>query len=138
MIDYDTPVKDDVVQTANDIEIITLPSLTYRVVDGRISGKIDGLDAMRQAIEKIFSTDRFVLPIYSDQYGNDLSELLGKEMPYVKADLGRVFDEALKADDRVDAVEINSVTQSSRDTLIVVLTVSTMFGDIKTESEVIV
>jgi hypothetical protein len=138
MVDYDTPVKDDVVQTVNDIEIITLPSLTYRVIDGRISGKIDALDAMRQAIEKIFSTDRFVLPIYSDQYGNDLSELLGKEMPYVKADLGRVFDEALKADDRVDAVEINSVTQSSRDTLIVVLTVSTMFGDIKTESEVIV
>ena len=136
MVDYDTPILDDVTQSVNDLQVVTLPSLTYQVVNGRILGKTDGIKSMVQAINKILRTDRFVFTIYSDQYGNDLSELIGKELPYVKAELGRVFDEALKADDRVDNAEINSVTQINRNTLLVNLTVTTMFGDATVESEV--
>ncbi|MEX0380473.1 DUF2634 domain-containing protein [Leuconostoc sp. MS02] len=136
MVDYDTPILDDVTQSVNDLQVVTLPGLTYQVVNGRILGKTDGIKSMVQAINKILRTDRFVFTIYSDQYGNDLSELIGKELPYVKAELGRVFDEALKADDRVDNAEINSVTQINRNTLLVNLTVTTMFGDATVESEV--
>jgi hypothetical protein len=64
-----------------DVIEVTAPSLTYRVINGRIVGMIDGQDAARQAIDKILRTERFVWPIYDDQYGNDLAELLGKEMP---------------------------------------------------------
>ncbi len=136
MVDFDTSILDDTTQPVNDVQVVTLPSLTYQVVNGRILGKIDGMEAMLQAVNKILRTDRFVFTIYSDQYGNDLSELIGKELPYVKAELGRVFDEALKADDRVDSVEVNSVTQTGRNTLLVNLTVTTMFGDATVESEV--
>ncbi|WP_294975216.1 DUF2634 domain-containing protein [uncultured Leuconostoc sp.] len=136
MVDYDTPILDDTTQSVNDLQVVTLPSLTYQVVNGRILGKTDGIESMVQAINKILRTDRFVFTIYSDQYGNDLSELIGKELPYVKAELGRVFDEALQADDRVDGAEINSVTQINKNTLLVNLTVTTMFGDATVESEV--
>ena len=94
MVDFDTPILDDTTQPVNDVQVVTLPSLTYQVVNGRILGKIDGIEAMLQAVNKILRTDRFVFTIYSDQYGNDLSELIGKELPYVKAELGRFFDEA--------------------------------------------
>lgn len=138
MIDYDVPILDDTTKPAKDVSVVTLPSLTYKVKDGRIIGKIDGAEAMFQAIHKIIQTERFVFPIYSDQYGHDLAELIGKEMPYVRAEVGRMFSEALKADDRVDDVTINDIIQVSRNSLYVEITVSTMYGEIKTEGEVIV
>lgn len=136
MIDYDTPVLDDTMPLNSDVQVVTLPSATYQVINGRILGKIDGKEAMLQAIDKILRTDRFVWTIYSDQYGNDFSELIGQEMAYVKAELERMYDEALKGDDRVDDVMINSVTQTSRNMLLVNLTVRTMFGNATAESEV--
>lgn len=139
LLEAEVELLDDVVNLADDdIEEITLPSLTYEVINGRIIGKIDGSLAMRQAIEKILLTDRFVWEIYSNQYGNDLSELIGKELPYVKAELGRMIDEALKGDDRVDDVAINDIQQTERDTLLANVTVSTMYGNITVNSEVIV
>jgi len=136
MIDYDTPVLDDTMPLNSDVQVVTLPSTTYQVINGRILGKIDGKEAMLQAIDKILRTDRFVWTIYSDQYGNDFSELIGQEMAYVKAELERMYEEALKGDDRVDDVMINSVIQTSRNMLLVNLTVTTMFGDATAESEV--
>lgn len=139
LLEAEVELLDDVVNLADDdIEEITLPSLTYEVINGRIIGKIDGSLAMRQAIEKILLTDGFVWEIYSDQYGNDLSELIGKELPYVKAELGRMIEEALKGDDRVDDVAINDIQQTERDTLLANVTVSTMYGNITVNSEVIV
>lgn len=138
MIDYDTPILDDATQPPQNVQVVTLPSLTYQVVNGRIIGKIDGKDAMLQAIDKIVKTERFVFNIYSDQYGNDFAELIGKEMPYVKAELTRMFDEAFKADDRVDSVTVNSIKQTSQNTILVNLTVETMFGNSMTDSEVMI
>ncbi|QEU46216.1 DUF2634 domain-containing protein [Schleiferilactobacillus harbinensis] len=119
-----------------DVIEVTAPSLTYRVINGRIVGMIDGQDAARQAIDKILRTERFDWPIYDDQYGNDLAELLGKEMPYVKAEVRRMLVEALKADDRVNDVQINKIEQTGSDELSVFATVTTQFGLLNIESEV--
>ena len=47
------------------------PSLTYRLDldNGRIVGKVDGLEAVNQAIRKAIITPRFKCLIYDDQYG---------------------------------------------------------------------
>jgi phage baseplate assembly protein W len=119
-----------------DVIEVTAPSLTYRVINGRIVGMIDGQDAARQAIEKILRTERFAWPIYDDQYGNDLAELLGKEMPYVKAEVRRMLVEALKADDRVNDVRVDKIEQTGSDELSVFATVTTQFGLLNIESEV--
>ena len=47
------------------------PTLTFQIANGRIRNKFDGLGAMVQAVDKILKTERFVFPIYTDQYGND-------------------------------------------------------------------
>lgn len=59
-------------------------------------------------------------------------------MPYVKAELTRMFDEAFKADDRVDSVTVNSIKQTSQNKILVNLTVETMFGNSMTDSEVMI
>ena len=43
-----------------EIELITLPSFTYAIKNGRIIGKLDGKDAMLQAIDKLLRTRRFI------------------------------------------------------------------------------
>lgn len=129
-------LDDSIIEEDDDIEEITLPSLTYQVSNGRIIGNIDGLDAMRQAIDKLLRTERFIFEIYSDQYGNDLDELIGKEYEYVEADIARVLDEAILGDDRVDSVEVTSISQQSSNSLLANVSVATMFGTITTGVEV--
>ena len=43
---------------------------------GRIFGRIDGIEAVRQAILKALLTPRFKCLIYTDQYGNELVDQL--------------------------------------------------------------
>lgn len=136
-MDEDVEILDDsILEEDDDIEEITLPSLTYQVSNGRIIGNIDGLDAMRQAIDKLLRTECFIFEIYSDQYGNDLDELIGKEYEYVEADIARVLDEAIMGDDRVDSVEVTAIAQQSSNSLLANVSVTTMYGTITTELEV--
>lgn len=120
----------------NSIEEVTLPTLTYQVVNGRVQGMIDEQIAMRQAIDKILRTERFVFPIYDDQYGNDFIELIGKDMPYAKNEVQRMINEALFGDDRVVNVNVDDIEEVDAASLEVKVTVETIFGDFDTEVEV--
>lgn len=120
----------------NSIEEVTLPTLTYQVVNGRVQGMIDEQIAMRQAIDKILRTERFVFPIYDDQYGNDFIELIGKDMPYAKNEVQRMINEALLGDDRVVNVNVDDIEEVDAASLEVKVTVETIFGDFDTEIEV--
>ncbi|WP_338126283.1 DUF2634 domain-containing protein [Lactiplantibacillus argentoratensis] len=121
---------------ADEVEEITLPSRTYQVVDGRILGIIDDYDAMVQAIDKIMCTERFVYPIYSEQYGNDFVELIGKGFDYSTVEVERMLTEACEADDRVDDVVVDSIERVDATTLAVVATVNTIHGQVNVDTEV--
>ncbi|MEQ7309860.1 DUF2634 domain-containing protein [Lactococcus petauri] len=133
------PITEDIKQEeleGNQPEPVIESSLTYKVENGRILGRIDSLEAVHQAVIKILLTDRFVFEIYSDQYGNDLNDLIGNDIPFVKTAVENVIKEALLSDDRIDDVTIDSVEQTDRQTLSVFLTVSTLFGNFEIEKEV--
>lgn len=138
------PPNEDIVITTIDtsiegdkeVEVPFAPSLTYKVEGGRILGKIDELEAVQQAVSKILMTERFIFEIYSDQYGNDLNELIGKDMPYVKTAVENILKEAFYSDDRIDEITINEVSQVNRQTLYVSFTVSSLFGHFEAETEV--
>ena len=127
--DIDTDGDDD--ETLDDE-----PTLTFKVENGRIRGKVDEKQAMIQAVDKILQTERLVYPIYSDQYGNDLNDLIGKDMGYAKVEAERMIKEALLADDRVVEVDIDTVNEVSRDTLEIKGTCVTVYGNINIDSEV--
>lgn len=112
------------------------PTLTFQIYHGRIRNKFDGLPAMKQAVDKILQTERFVYPIYTDQYGNDLPDLIGENINLAKVEVERMITEALEDDDRVDSVEIESIDELDTNTLAVVGTCYTSYGDIAINEEV--
>lgn len=119
-----------------DEELIEIPSRTYKVSNGRIAGYVDELDAMRQSVEKILSTERFAWNIYSDDYGSDVNDLIGEDFDLVNSELERLITEALSADDRIVSVENFTINQTSSNSIVVTFNVVTVFGVIDIEQEV--
>lgn len=128
-------VRDEI---EDDLEEVTLPSKTYHVKNGRIVEMTDEREAMIQAVDKILHTDRFVFVIYDEQYGNDLSELLGKDFDYAEVEIERILEEAFYADDRIEDVTIDEINRTDEVTLSVVGSVETIFGQLSIESEVLI
>lgn len=128
--------EDVVDEIEDEVEEETLPSSTYLVRNGRIVSTVDGQAAMVQAIDKILKTERFVFPIYDDQYGNDLEELIGKDFDYAEVEIDRMLTEALEADDRVTDVSIDEIEQIDSTTLKATGSCETIFGTVPVESEV--
>lgn len=129
--------EDDQVDDPEDDDEDAETSLTFKVDDnGRIGGKIDGQEAMIQAISKIMETERSVYPIYSEDYGNDLDELIGKSFDFVETEIERVLEEALEEDERVTGVSVDSIEETDSTSLLVTATVSTIYGDLEVTQEV--
>lgn len=128
--------EDVVDEVEDEVEEETLPSFTYLVRNSRIISMVDGQVAMVQAVDKILRTERFVYPIYDDQYGNDFEELIGKDFDYAEVEVDRMLIEALEADDRVTDVSIEETERVDAITLRVAGSCETIFGTIPIESEV--
>lgn len=110
-------------------EHIVQPSLTYEVnlKEKRIIGKVDGLKAIRQAVHKILSTERYEHLIYSPDYGSELTGLIGRDPLYVQSELKRRISEALLQDDRIEEVGEFRFTVLE-DRVLVSFTVISLFG----------
>lgn len=111
------------------------PTRTYALrFDGYpcSGGKLDGLEAMKQAIFLILQTERFQYAIYSWNYGIELNALLGQTMTpiFLPAKVAKAIEDALMADDRVLSVEQFSFTKGKR-SLLVKFTVTTTEGDVR-------
>ena len=100
-----------------DFKIRQIPSKTYRLnvmgvsdnTEGieikRISGMLDGLEAVKQTIFCILNTERFDCLIYSWNYGVELNGLFGKSLGVAKSKLKKRIREALTRDDRILSVD---------------------------------
>ena len=101
----------------------------------RIDGYVDDLEAIKQTIQLILSTERYQHIVYSWDYGIELLDLFGKPLPYVISELERRITEALTQDNRISDVtdfEFEKVGKRLHATFTVVTTV----GDIPTDLEV--
>ena len=137
--DEDLEIDQDVDEDLDDEDDEELPDETTRtflIEHGRIRRKVDELPAMVQAVDKILQTERLVYPIYTDQYGNDLNELIGKDMAYAEVEVERMVEEALLADDRITDVQIDTIEQTDNDSLTVTGNFTTVYGQISIDSEV--
>ena len=70
---------------AENVIIQRIPSLTYRVQQEKeiVSGTVEELEAMKQAVFKILFTERYRYEIYNWEYGIELSDLFGRAKSYV-------------------------------------------------------
>lgn len=122
----------------NDTEVITLPNKTYKLIikedkDDRIVGYVDGLAAVRQAIYHILMTERYSYEIYSDNYGIELEQYIGKGIDYLESTIENTLKEALLIDLRILNVEITDITQVTNDSVLVKFNVTSIYGDLQLE-----
>lgn len=115
-----------------------LPSLTWWVnpETNRVEGRVDGLEAMRQAIDKALRTERFEHLIYSWNYGFELNSILGQSRELAEAELPRLVREALSSDGRILGVENFSMERRGRDELVARFDVKTLYGETAAERSV--
>ena len=102
----------------------------------RIEKHVDGLDAVKQSIVKILSTERGGSLLYSCDYGREFDQLIGKDFEYVETELPRLIREALLLDDRISKVDNFEITQSEPDAINASFTVHTSEGNLTMNVEV--
>lgn len=122
----------------SEIEDTVQSSKTYRIdsFNGRITRKIDELEAIKQAVFKILQTERFENVIYDASYGVELVGLIGKPKEFVKSDIERIIKEALSVDERILGIENFNIVDDIKENLKIEFKVNSIYGDIKLESEV--
>lgn len=116
------------------IETRQQPGRTYRLdlINERIAGMVDELDAVKQAVFKILKTERFEYPIYSFSYGSELGGLIGAEPAFLRSELQRRITEALLQDDRIEEVNGFLITING-DEALVQFTVVSQYGSFQQE-----
>ena len=82
------------------------PSLTYALdfENGRIAGRVDGLEAVNQAIKKALMTSRFKCLIYDNQYGSEIKETIMSKsitIEFLEAEIPRLIEDCLSTDTRI-------------------------------------
>ena len=112
--------------------IITYKEYEFDFDNNTLTGKIlEGKEALKMWIYKALLTPRYIYPIYSWDYGQDLNELIGQgyETDYIKSEVERRVTECLLVNDRITRChnfEINLIN----DTLRITFTAETIFGEV--------
>lgn len=134
-IDEDVVFSMDLDDTEDYIEDEE-PSKTYKLdnTTDRIAGDVDEIEALKQAIYHMLTTERYDYLIYSFDYGVETRDLIGKSPDYVAATLELRIKEALEMDDRIDSVDDFSF-EIEREQLHVTFTVHSIFGDFVQEGD---
>ena len=127
------------------LDFITLPSgdllhgtsVNYEIVDNTktITGTIDEVRAVEQAVFLILNVERYEWLIYSWNYGFEKKSLIGKPVDFCIPEIERRVKEALLQDDRITAVE-NFQFEVNKKKVLTTFTVISIFGPIFTEMEV--
>lgn len=104
------------------------PTLTFKIdfKKNKIVGKISGIEAVKQAVFLMLSTERDYSVTYKD-YGIKINDLLGQDIYFIASELKRRIKEALKEDDRIVEVynfEFNELDEG----LEITFDVASIFG----------
>lgn len=102
----------------------------------QISGFVDGIDAIKQSIFHILSTERYEHSIYSTNYGIELANLYGMSIDFVSTLIEDRIIDALTQDDRISSVNSCYIQKASSSTLSVQLDITTIYGDLTAETVV--
>lgn len=121
-----------------EIEEEVMPGLTWKLDEERgvIEQRLDGLEALKQALGLILRTERMEFEIYSADYGAELTELFGQPIPLVYVNLEENVKEALLQDDRVESVENFQFIRSGKHTVLMTFTVITAEDTLDMDLEV--
>lgn len=113
---------------------------TYALVDGdsvqQVQGKVDGMEALSQAVRLMLQVERGEYEIFSGEYGLQVSDLPGRDYPYVAAELERRIKECLLGDERILAVE-DFVISRSGNRVSAEFVIKSIYGESRGNAEVV-
>ena len=128
--------------TGDDLDLVafqigTQPGLTHKldIAQQRVRGTTDERDAVLQAVYLILNVERYAYPIYSRNYGSELSDLIGKPKDYAMSEMKRRITDALLQDDRITSLS-NWEFEMGRKSVQVSFVVHTIYGDVEASKEV--
>lgn len=128
--------------TGDDLDLVafqigTQPGLTHKldIDQQRVRGTTDERDAVLQAVYLILNVERYAYPIYSRNYGSELSDLIGKPKDYAMSEMKRRITEALLQDDRITSLS-DWEFETGRKSVRVSFVVHTIYGDVEASKEV--
>ena len=121
-----------------EFTVETEPSKTYMldIENNTIEGLCDGRKAVEQAIYLALETERYEYVIYSTNYGSELEQLYGKPMSYAASQIKSIIKDALTADDRIKNIYDFKIVRLDKNSLKIMFTAETVFGDINAERTV--
>ncbi len=121
-----------------EVVFAEVPSKNYKMDlnKERVKGFSDELEAMKQVVFKILSTERYQHIIYSWDYGVEFNDLFGEPVSYVCAEVQRRICEALLVDSRIKSVENFVFDTSVKKIVKTRFDVFTEFGVFNYEKEV--
>mgnify|MGYP005785177009 CR=1 FL=1 len=124
-------LPENVINISQGVTFTEQPSYTWYVnpVTGRISGMADGFTAVKQAVEILFSVDRFLWQIYSPNFGMEWEGLVGQNPGYVALEIQRRAKDAIRTDSRMKDIT-GFFYQVNGDSLIMEFTVQTVYGPV--------
>lgn len=117
-------------EISNVLESNEMTSKTYKIdfENNRISEKIDGINALEQAIYCILNTIRYENVIYSRNYGSEIENAIGLDYDFAKSEIERYVSEAILADDRFIEIQNYTTSKLNSDSMTISFDVLTNMG----------
>lgn len=114
-----------------DYTTTSMPSKTYKIdwENGTIGGFIDGKEAIAQSMELAITTERYIWPIYSWNYGSEIYMLMGQSDAYAMSEMKRMIQDALSQDTRIVATS-DFMFEANRGKVKCQFTANTTVGDV--------
>lgn len=124
-------LPENIIDISQGVTFMEYPSNTWYVnpKTKRISGMADGFAAVKQAVEILFSVERFLWQIYSPNFGMEWEGLVGQNPGYVALEIQRRAKDAIRTDRRMTEITDFSY-QVNGDSLTVEFTVQTVYGPV--------
>lgn len=118
------------INLTDNIEFKSQTSNTYKlnIKKNNISGFIDEINAVKQAVYLILNIERYRYLIYDWDYGFEISDLIGQDINIIQIEIQKRISDALKQDERITDV-YDFIFKKTNKILHVSFSINTIFGE---------
>lgn len=118
------------INLTDNVEFKSQTSNTYKlnIKKNNISGFIDEINAVKQAVYLILNIERYRYLIYDWDYGFEISDLIGQDINIIQIEIQKRISDALKQDERITDV-YDFIFKKTNKILHVFFSINTIFGE---------
>ena len=115
-----------------NVKLKEIPTKTFFIDKDKIASYCDNIEAMKQAISLLLSTEKNEHLIFNTDYGVEFSDLIGRPASFVYSEIKRRITESLLYDKRILNVSDFSFNRQ-KNKVITTFCVTTIYGEVKSE-----